>query len=134
MTGLEIRFLELSPTQQEMISMIGESTEETQMPTMLSKLFQQVYIVFFMFNCIFKTFWKGFKAAWVASSTLLGTSPGDSSGLATESDHNAPKCPHYTTGSWSVFLQSTGSSVDDSTFTITCADCTYYDQSDILYF
>jgi len=69
-----------------------------------------------------KTVSAGFKAAWVASSTLLGTSPGDSSGLATESDHNAPKCPHYTTGSWSVFLQSTGSSVDDSTFTITCAD------------
>ena len=72
-----------------------------------------------------KSFQKGFKPAWIGSSTLLGTSPGDSSGLATESDHNAPKCPHFATGSWSVFLQSSGSSTDDSTFTITCADCTY---------
>ena len=61
----------------------------------------------------------------MASSSLLGTSPGDSSGLATESDHNAPKCPHFASGSWSVFLQATGSSVDDSTFTISCDACKY---------
>ena len=38
MTGQEIRFWELLPTLQEMISMGEESTEEIQMLTMQSKL------------------------------------------------------------------------------------------------
>ena len=47
MTGLDKSFLEPSLTQQEMISMEGESTEETQMPTMLLKLYLKVSIDFY---------------------------------------------------------------------------------------